>query len=167
MDFLTAQNAGWTWYWDDPDSTWAAATDPANEGVTWFCTMSNQQFQSLIPGGGSSASGAPIWPGLDGVVFGSTVALAEGVTLTEPMAGVLIAITGVPSRMSGYTFDDVISYVRVGALAFFSDNGDEEDYQLLGFQNQVYCCRILSVAAGVKVRTTGGVTGTLTSWLPA
>jgi hypothetical protein len=107
---------------------------------------------------------APVWPGLAAVTLSAPVAIDVGVTVTEPMDGVLIHITSAPSKQGFFTFDDVRSYRNVGALAFFTDNGDEEFPQLLGFQDAVYAPKTMVTAAGVKVRTSADVTGTITPY---
>jgi hypothetical protein len=108
---------------------------------------------------------APIWPGLANVTIGSPVAIAPGVTITTPMDGVLIELSTIPSKAGFFTFDDVSSYRNIGALAFFSDDGQEEYPQLLGFTSAVYSPKAMTQAAGVKLRAIGGLVGTITPWL--
>jgi hypothetical protein len=105
---------------------------------------------------------APVWPGLANVTLGTPVALATGVTITAAMDGVLIDITSAPAKQGFFTFDTAISYRNIGAIAFFSDDNQEEFPQLLGFTQAVYCPKTMEHAAGVVLRTSADVTGTIT-----
>jgi hypothetical protein len=138
----------------------------SGEFVLFQVTLSEQAFELLkgllFPI--TPAFVAPVWPGLAAVTLGAPVAIDVGVTVTEPMDGVLIHIATAPSKQGFFTFDDVLSYRNVGALAFFTDNGDEEFPQLLGFQDAVYAPKAMVTAAGVKVRTSADVTGTITPY---
>jgi len=107
----------------------------------------------------------PVWPGIDGVTLGTPVALSEGLTITTPMDGVLIAISAVDQYKTWFTYHNIKAYRHVGSLAFFSDNGELEEYQLVAFEEGVYTCRYMKRAAGVKIRTAGGTVGTVTPWL--
>jgi len=106
----------------------------------------------------------PVWPGLEGVQLGEPVALAPEMTVAEDMCGVLIAITAVPSKTLWFTYDDHKAYRHTGALAFYSDNGDLEPFQALSFDQAIYTCRTMEMAAGVKVMVPQGTEGTLTPW---
>jgi hypothetical protein len=107
----------------------------------------------------------PVWPGLDKVTLGTAVALDSGVTITEPMDGVLISITGTdPSFDHYYTYDDLRAYRNVGALVFISDDGEAEGFQPIGFVSAVYCCRSMKRAAAVKLKCGHGLAGTVTPW---
>jgi hypothetical protein len=102
---------------------------------------------------------------LDLVTLGDPVDLDVGLTIDAPMHGVLVNITSVPPGTSFFPFDDVVSWRFTGALAFFSDDSDEEAPQNLGFTDEVYACKSMAVAAGVRVRTKPGIVGTVTPWL--
>jgi hypothetical protein len=107
----------------------------------------------------------PVWPGLDKVTLGTAVALAPGLTITEPMDGVLISITGTePSFTHWFTYDDLRAYRNVGALVFLTDDGQAENFQPIGFVSAVYCPRSIKRAGAVKVMTGHGLTGTVTPW---
>jgi len=138
--------------------------DPS-EGGRILCTLRDPDLALLAGGSGASMLMAPVWPGLAAVTLGNPVALDTGLTITEPMDGVLVAITSVPGKHSGYTYDDIKSYVHIGALAFFSDNADMESYQPLSFTAQVYRTRTMARAAGVKVMTPPDVVGLITPWV--
>lgn len=118
-----------------------------------------------LPTSATVAGGAPVWPGLDSVTLGTPVAIAAGLTITEPMHGVIVAITAVAAKQMYYTYDDLRAYRHIGALAFLDDNGDAEGWQSLGFVSAVYCCRSMSVAAAVKIMSANGTVGTVTPWL--
>ena len=106
----------------------------------------------------------PVWPGLDSVTLGTPVALAHGLTITEPMHGVVVAISAVDPKQMYYTYDDIRAYRHIGALAFVDDNGDAEGWQSLGFVSAVYCCRSMAQAAAVKIMSANGTVGTVTPW---
>ncbi len=112
----------------------------------------------------SGAIAAPVWPGLAKVTLGTSVALSDAFTITETMDGVLVAITAAPVGRGSYDYDGVKSYQNVGSLSFFSDDGDQEFQLALGFTSAVYCPRAMAHAAGVRVRTSPGLTGTCTAW---
>jgi hypothetical protein len=144
---------GVAWYDDSPGG-----------GKVWGLTMSQAEFERIKATLYPSLTPAPLWPGLDHVVLGTPVALAAGVTITVPMDGVIVEITAAPVKQGYFTFDDVVSWRNIGALAFFSDNGDEEFPQQLGFQHAVYVPRSMTSASGVKIRCSAGVAGTVTPW---
>lgn len=107
----------------------------------------------------------PVWPGLDLVTLGTPVALDSGVTITEPMDGVLISITGTePDYTHFYTYDDLRAWRNVGALVFLSDDGQAEGFQPIGFVSAVYCPRSMKQASAVKLKCGHGLTGTVTPW---
>lgn len=124
-----------------------------------------QQYKAAACGAaGVAQPEPPVWPGLDLVTLGAPVAIAEGVTITEPMDGVLIAISSAPAKQGYFTFDDVLSYRNIGALSFFTDDGEQEFPQSLGFTSCVYCPQTMTRAAGVKLRATVDLVGTVTPW---
>jgi len=112
----------------------------------------------------AAATSAPIWPGILNVTLGTPVALDVGLTVTTPMDGVLVSITAVPPGTGLFQFDDVQSYRFIGAIAFVTDDGEEEFPQNLGFESAVYCPKAMQSAAAVKVRTKPGIVGTITPW---
>jgi hypothetical protein len=173
VTFLLAQSPGFYWdYYEPMDGnltpTMAWAGISSGHGCSWRCVVETWMLPLVsgrLTGGGASLATPPVWPGLAAVTLGTPVALDTGLTITEPMDGVLVAITSVPGKHSGYTYDDIRSYVHIGALAFFSDNGDMESYQPLSFTAQVYRTRTMARAAGVKVMTPPDVVGTITPWV--
>jgi len=166
LDWLNGTTA-YTWLVDEPSASGLYFTDDGIPGTDYryYCILTEQMFALLLGRGSITATGVPLWPGLANVTLGTPVALDVGVTITTPMDGVLVAVTAVPANTSFFQFDDVESYRFIGALAFFSDDGDEEFPQNLGFQNAVYCPKAMTEAAGVKVRTKPGIVGTVTPWL--
>jgi len=162
VTFLNTANPGWSWSFDDVANNWATANDPLNAGVTWYCDINAVQFAQLQSQIAGAVTTAPVWPGLAGVTLLTPVAIADGVTITEVMDGCLIAVTGYPLNRGQFSFNGVISVRNLGALAFFTDNGDEEFPQTLGFTSAVYLPKSMASAAGLVLRTTGGVTGTIT-----
>src|SRR6185295_18764770 len=96
--------------------------------------------------------------------IGTPHALADQLTITAPMDGVSIVIDSTPARLSFWQFDDLRSYRNVGALSFFTDDLDQEPAQSIAFDEGVYTPKHMVRAAGVKIRLTGGVTGTIYPW---
>lgn len=107
----------------------------------------------------------PVWPGLDLVTLLTPVALAEGVTITEPMHGVILTITTVPVQLGAWDFDGVPSWGALGAVAFVDDNGSYERAQTFGFQQALVCAQSMALAAGCVIRTASGTVGTVTPWV--
>jgi len=162
LTFLNTANPGWTWYWDDLSHTWATATDPANGTTQWYCEIDAVAFAEIQRSMFSTAALPPVWPGLSGVTIGSPTAIATGVTVVGPMAGVIIQITAVPAKQGQFNFDTAISWRNIGALSFYDDNGEQEFPQTLGFEDCVYLPKSMVVAAGIRLRASAGVAGTIT-----
>jgi hypothetical protein len=110
------------------------------------------------------APAPPVWPGLAQATLGTPVALATGVTITEAMDGVIVNITGAPTKQGYFTYDDTKSWRNTGSLSFFNDIGAQEYQQYLGFETAIYCPKVMVRAAGVKLHCASGVTGTVTPW---
>lgn len=163
-DWLALDTSGLTWGISNLDGYTYSAPSTGPSG-TWYCVLTEPMFQAIKAGSFSTpAEGLSLWPGLANVTLGTPVAISAGVTITAPMDGCLVEITGVPAKQGFYSFDTAVSWRNVGALAFTSDNGDEEFPQQLGFTNAVYCPKTMEHAAGLVLRATGGVTGTITPW---
>ena len=124
-----------------------------------------QLRDSLFSSPAASGLGAPVWPGLANVTLSTPVSIATGLTITEAMDGVIVNLTGVPTRANFFQFDDKPRYRNLGALAFFDDDGELEDSQNLGFEQEIYTPQRMFQAAGVKLRAEGGVSGTVTPWI--
>ncbi len=160
-------NTPFTWSYLVPFTT--DLTDYATTligGGTWpvRCRWTRQQLaQMLAPSvqGGT----APIWPGLANVQLGTPVVLAPpGQTVNGPMDGVLVSLTAWPPYKGQFVFGPDVSLRNIGAIAFKSDNGDDEYPQLLGFTNAVYVPRTMARANACVVRIQPGVSGTITPW---
>lgn len=123
-----------------------------------FAEMKRALFPSLV------RATAPVWPGEANVVFGTPVALSSLFSITEPMDGVVIEITSPPSGRGSYDYDGVLSYQNIGSLSFFTDDLEQEFQMALGFTTAVYCPRSMARAAGVRIRTIPGLTGTAIPW---
>jgi hypothetical protein len=166
--FVWLQREAPAWTWADPlgNSSFVAALSTSNPQFEWIFNYSPAEFaewQAVLLGP-SATEVAPVWPGIANVVLGTAVALSTGLTLTEAMDGVLVTVTSVPPGTGFFQFDDVTSWRYIGAIAFVSDNGDEEFPQNLGFQTAVYCPRTMVHAAAVKLRTKPGIVGTIQAW---
>lgn len=166
LSWLAREVPGIAWIDGYLGSDFVAGEDPSALGF-WVLNLNSADFQALkallYPVGSNNL--APVWPGLSLVTLGTPVALSPGLTITTPMHGVLVSISSVAGNKPFFAFDDVVSYLKIGALTFFSDDGQEEFPQSLGFTSAVYCCRSMARASGVKLRTDPAVTGTITPWL--
>jgi len=137
--------------------------DDNRSDVKWIITMTPQEFaafKAVAP----TQHILPVWPGLGKATFLTPHALADQLTITVPMDGIAIALDSVPSRLSFYQFDDLKSYRNLGAISFFTDNGDQEEAQRMGFDEAIYTPKTMVRAGGVKIRVTGGVVGTIYPW---
>jgi hypothetical protein len=149
-------------YYDGGGGTpFCNASDGFIYGVPWLNKPTFEILRDKALGLGKTIV-PPVWPGLAGVTLGTPVAIAAGVTITTPMDGVLIDITAAPVKQGYFTFDTVLSYRNIGALAFQSDDGQEEFPQTLGFTSAVYCPKTMQHAAAVVFRSSVGLTGTIT-----
>lgn len=139
----------------------------SDNGAVFYAPKLNQgAFASMKQGLGLTATNVtpPVWPGLAGVILGDPVDISLSFTVDGPMDGIIVAIATYPTLKGQYTYDDMISALKIGAIAFVSDNGDAEFIQGLGFLNEVYCPKSMTHATSCKVRTVSGITGTITPW---
>jgi hypothetical protein len=174
-NILPADTVG-TWLTREvPSITWSAGfyggdlwggNDPSGHW-SWICKIDPLRFAQykLLNAGSLAKLGPPVWPGSAFATLGSPVALSSGLTITTPMDGVIVNLSSVPTVRGFYEFDDLRSYRNVGALTFLSDAGEAEYPQGLGFTSAMYSPKSMKRAAAVKVRTAGGVVGTVTPWL--
>ncbi len=98
------------------------------------------------------------------MTLGTQVALSDGLEITGPMHGLVIAITSAPAGMGKYMFGDVASYVHAGAVIFASDRGDFEYPQNIGLESLVVCPKTMQVAASAMIRLHPGLSGTVRPW---
>lgn len=143
----------------------AASTHGNSVGWYWVCRFTPAEFERLKATTVAASNVAPAWPGIDNVTLGTPVALSEGLTIAEEMNGVLIALTSLPPKTGSYTFDDKESYLHVGAVAFYSDNGDYEQAQSFSFVNHILMPKGLALAAGCVLRCKGATVGTATPFI--
>lgn len=134
--------------------------------IQWVTTFDEAEFLEYRDGSTALVPvfRAPVWPGLANVVMGSAVAISPQFSITGPMHGVIVSITGVPTKTGFYPFDGLLSYRNIGGLTFTDDSGDAELPQTLGFQSAVYLCRAMAEASAVHIRSIGGVVGTATAF---
>lgn len=107
---------------------------------------------------------APIWPGLASVTLGTPTALLDSMDIAGPMDGLIVAASGADAGTAHYTYHDVKAYRNVGALAFYTDRGDIEPFQTLGFEAAIYTPRTMVRAGGAKLFTSRGLSGTVRTW---
>lgn len=161
--WLEREEPLWTWIpWND--GGYVGATDYThNNGPTAVCRFNDADFEqvkrdlNLLP-----SFNAPVYPGVSGITTGTPVAIADSVDVPGPLHGVIVVITGVPPKQGYFSFGSLISWRNVGAISFVSDTGSAEYAQTLGFSAGMYLPKTMVLAASAVVRTTGGVTGTLT-----
>jgi len=148
------------------DGTW---TVPMGDGDFYYSTnITDDEFLILRDGAAAGADLSdhlpPVWPGVLNVTFGTPVSISTGFTITDSMDGVIVALSGVPPRANFFDFDGSPSYRNLGSLSFFTDDNEQEAAQSLGFESAIYTPRTMFQAAGVKLRTIGGVSGLVTPW---
>lgn len=169
LAFMQRTQPTWDWSQMGPGGhyeAWAVWA-PVAAGVTnafWRVSLPPADLlaiRGMLYGDGGSA---PLYPGGDNAWTGAAVAIADQTTITAPMDGVIVTLTGVPAGAGRYGFDDAVSWTHLGAIAFFSDDGKEENAQSFSFDNHILCVRSMVRAAGCKVRCKAGVTGTITPW---
>lgn len=157
---------GYTWaQFAGSDLCWAlwGATAPWND-YKLVCRLHDSDLQRIrLKAGGGIVP--PIWPGLAGVTLGTPVALGPSVTVPGPLHGVVIAISAVGTNRQWFSFGADKSYVRIGAITFQTDDGQDEYSQLLGFQQAIYCPRTMAIAQSALLRCGSDVVGTVTPWL--
>lgn len=156
-----------------PTSPWVAdidnkvfERDSNNHSVLWYVDLNDLQFrQWKALTTGSVSRTPPVWPGLANVTLGTSVALADQQVVAGPLDGVIVHLTSVPATKTSYSFANTEhDWFRVGAIAFRTDNGQEEPPQLLGFDHAVYCPRSMQHAASALIRLQGAIVGTVQPW---
>jgi hypothetical protein len=163
-DWLNREVPAYTWFDDGTFGPYVYTLSNVDSQFIFVFKVSNGEWPILLRQLFPKFNLDPGWPGLADVLIGTPVALDVGFTVAGPMNGVLIDITGVPTKQGFFEFDTVRSWRNVGAIAFQTDNGDEELPQTLGFVNAVYCPRTFVQASAVVGRCSAGVTGTCTPW---
>lgn len=167
LTFMITCNPGATVFWSPADGLQVAVNGDNGDGTAKFLTTWNEaSFQALkqtvFPS--STFAGLSLWPGLSGVTFGSTVALASAVDLDEPMNGILIHLDTVPPDKARYIIGSLTATAHIGQIAFSAGITGMEYPQNLSFPDEIYVPTTMILALGVKIRCVPGVTGTVTAW---
>jgi hypothetical protein len=149
---------------DDSQRAWAWALPLPSSGWRVICLLSDYDLANLRGNAQLGNIGAPVWPGSDLVLKGDPVPIAEGVTIAEEMDGVLFDISAVPPGVGSYGFDGHPSWVHLGAVAFYDDEGHIEPGQTFSFETQLLTPTRMSRASGCYIRSRNGVVGTVTPW---
>jgi hypothetical protein len=168
---LVDDQAGWTAQ-TYPGPYGGYATRVANTGALvngfwlchipgWMLPLASGRMYSLQ----LNRTTPPVWPGDGFATLGTPVALDVGLTITEPMHGVIVSITGTPARMGSYDYDSTRLWMNAGHVTFQADNGYLEWPQAFGFPLSTLSPRSMSVAAGCLIACKPGVTGTATPWV--
>lgn len=170
-----------------PSDTVYSILEASNPGTVWTLSIDGEHYEQVVGGGyglvitclvdaaqlaemkegagvAAMANVAPVWPGLAKVTLGTPVALSAAVNVNVPMDGCLIALTATPPGKPVYTIGDQVATAHIGQVAFLDDNGEMEYPQNLSFPAEVYCPLSMAHAAGVKIRTVPGVSGSVTPW---
>jgi hypothetical protein len=126
--------------------------DPESDGYYWL-RISESQFQ-LYKARLQRGLWRPVWPGLDAVVLGTPVALADGLTVVGPLHGVLVDCTTPPPGASEWILGSQSAYYRWGEVAFVTDNGEAEAFQWLAFGLGVYLPLSMALAQSAVFRVT-------------
>lgn len=164
LTWLNREAPTFSWIEDGTFGPFPYALSLQNGQFIWVLKYDTASWsilmRELFP---SSPSGSG-WPGLANVALGAPVAIADVFTVDGPMDGVLVDITAAPTRQGFFLFGTVRSWRNIGAVAFVSDNGDQELPQTLGFTNAVYAPRTIVQPSSLVGRASAGVTGTVTPW---
>lgn len=163
--YLDRADPAHNWTTDTNTGMVAAESTHANSvGWYWMCRFTPGEFEKLKAAQATASNVPPAWPGVANATLGEAVALAAGVTINEPMDGVLIEITSVPAGTGRYVFDDQSSWMHLGAVAFYTDNDDIEQGQSFSFEHHIIVPKTMVRAAGCVLRCKSGVVGTVTPW---
>jgi hypothetical protein len=169
LDWLEAEIPYKTFILDASNDLYYYQDRPPYSDLIWRCMVTQEWFDRLAATALGTVPGAlvlpPLWPGLALVTLGTPVSLDAGLTITEPMDGVIVEITSAPTKQGYFTFDDTRAWRNVGALSFFDDNGQQERAQTMAFESGIYCPTTMGHAAGVKLRSSVDVVGTITPWV--
>jgi hypothetical protein len=131
----------------------------------WICEIDPLMFARFKAQlAGTATYLPPVWPGIANVTLGASQALADGLLIPGPLAGVIIVISAVPQPISYYPFGPIKSYVHVGGIAFVDDNGQVETVQPIGLDANVVCPKAMVLADHAYIRLQSGVTGTVRPW---
>lgn len=141
---------------------WAYVADRGG-ALNWVYGLSPWEFERIKAALGPSGSLVvpPVWPGLANVTLGAAVALADGLTVSGPLSGVIVTISAVPPATPYYAFGSRLSYKWLGAVTFLDDNGQAEEAQPLGFDHLLITPRKMAQAASAVVRLKSGTVGTI------
>jgi hypothetical protein len=162
LTWLNREAPTYVWTYDPTYTETVQGPTLSGSGL-WVCIWTEPEFQADLAARFPKALVVPpVWPGLANVTLGTPVALSTGLTIATPMDGAILELTSVPTVRGFYAFDGLLSYRNIGALTFVDDNSDAEYPQTLGFTEAIYCPKQMSHASAVKIRTVGGIVGTVT-----
>jgi hypothetical protein len=153
--------SGWT---ARGDGTWVVAM---GDGDFYYATtITDAEFLVLRDGGAAAppVHVPPVWPGVANVTIGTPVSMSDGLTVTGPLHGVIVAITSVAYPSSYYPFGTLKSFSRIGGIVFVDDNGQADYAQPIALENGVICPRTMVRADHAILRLQSGVVGTITPW---
>jgi hypothetical protein len=137
--------------------------------VDVYCLVSDPQFEAwkIAAPPPPVLNTAPVWPGIANVVLGDPITIAESMDELVDCDGLILQIDNSATNPIKYNYGDHFAWLKIGALAFISDNGSLEHIQALSFDQQVYCPKSMVTAKGFVLKTTNTVSGTVRPWLRA
>lgn len=103
----------------------------------------------------------PVWPGPDGIVWGTAVELGHGFASLESCDGVVVTIEETPSRIGSYDFNGTPSHVHIGSIAFTADFGIIETSQPFSFPQHLVMPKQIAAPTGFIGRAAPGVVGSV------
>lgn len=161
--FLLSQNPGHMWNLLPEGSHYQALYTSTHGSVALItCLVDLDRFAEMKASPAASGAMPPIWPGLTGVTLGSPVALSTALTVTGPLAGVIIHVSSFAPRMAYGTVGALQGLRFAGAATFTDDNGQAERAVGLSFVDEVLMPRTMEVAATCEIRADASVVGTAT-----
>lgn len=165
LSWLTrTELSGRTWELDEASGYVYSGTTLGNETLfRIWCDLTNAELQHLA-GSSASASGTPIWPGIDLVTLGTPVEVTETGVVDGPMDGVLVAISAVENGTGHMAVSTFQNYKWAGWLAFVNDDGEAEQFQYLNFDSAYYVPKTMRRASSMLIYLGKAATVTVTPW---
>jgi hypothetical protein len=168
LEEITLQNGAYDTGWYDGVGGMVSLHDPIGMSSNNFITNITGLEYDVITGRSAPVTSLdipPVWPGIANVTLGTPVAITPQMTVSGPMDGLIVTITGVTTSKPALNYDTQLAYKFIGALAFVDDNGDVEPFQALAFTNALYCPTKMKLATSAVLRVDPGVAGTVTPWV--
>lgn len=111
-----------------------------------------------------AAPAPPIWPGVGKVTWGSPVALEANIPVLGMMHWVVVDVVSCEGGTRFFDYDGIRNWSHVGALAFETDSGYLEPFQVLGMARGIYTPTRMPFATACRLYRSRNVRGTITPW---